>query len=94
MTSHTRHRIEYTDLSIVTTAENIAVLARLARQAGALIHQTPAQPCAPGDPRQQATFRLWPVLVTESPPGVVGAVASSGQNRAKPPSQSVAALPL
>jgi hypothetical protein len=59
MTTRRRNLAEYTDLSIVTTAENIAVLARLARQAGALIHQTPAQPCAPGDPRQQATFRLW-----------------------------------
>ena len=36
-----RNLAEYTDLNIVTTAENIAALARLARQAGALVSPTP-----------------------------------------------------
>jgi hypothetical protein len=50
---------EYTDLSIVTTPANIAALARLARQAGALVYQSKPRPCGSHDPRQQVMFRLW-----------------------------------
>jgi hypothetical protein len=51
-------RPEYTDLTIVTSAENVATLYRHAKDAGELLsHSTPCRN-APDDARLRVSFRL------------------------------------
>jgi hypothetical protein len=49
---------EYSDLTIVTSAENVATFYRIVTDAGVLVRHTTPRRNAPDDPRLRVSFRL------------------------------------
>jgi hypothetical protein len=49
---------QYTDLTIVGTGDDIAVLTELAKRAGVLVYRSAPARSAARDPRLRVTFRL------------------------------------